>query len=137
MIGNRLAAVFLVAATLPALGQNELVPVDTPTPRKAVGTFCALPAQEVPGVVVPDGFCFRKFANVPTPRVMAFAPNGDLFVSSPKDQTPGGAPPGLGAILVLPDDDRDGSADGILMFTPPSTLSSVHGVAFRPGELLY
>src|SRR5262245_8417120 len=66
-----------------------------PAPPPPLGVlFCDLPAN-APDAHVPDGFCVRRFAVVKTPRTLAFAPNGDLFVASPAIQTPGGAPPGL------------------------------------------
>ena len=61
--------------------------------------FCDF-GTDVAGVSVPPDFCLRKFADVPTPRVILFAPNGDLLVASPKRTTPGAAPPGAGAIFL-------------------------------------
>lgn len=125
------------------------------------GYFCDLPGDNVPGAVVPDGFCIRKFAGlaadagvgvtppcnhppcaptpeVVTPRVLAFAPNGDLFASSPSESTPGAAPPGVGGIYVLPDDNHDGVADRAILFLQGKDFNTVHGLAFRKGsELLY
>lgn len=108
-----------------------------PTPLgELTGTpWCDLPLPAVPGVTVPDGFCIRRYGNVPTARVLAFAPNGDLFVSSPSTGTPGGAPPGSGTIMVVSDDNHDGAGD-----TPRSFLAGVedvHGLLFRRNELLY
>jgi glucose/arabinose dehydrogenase len=104
-----------------------------PAPR--LPTFCSL-GSDVPGVTVPDGFCVRKFADVHTPRVLAFAPNGDLFVSSPQTLTPGGAHPGDAAIYVFRQPD---------LTLPPvrstyaigSSFESVHGLAFTADSLLY
>lgn len=70
--------------------------------------FCDLPAPDLARVGYPYGFCVRRFATARAARVMAFAPNGDLFVASPATRTPGGAPVGGGQILVIEDDDRDG-----------------------------
>src|SRR4051812_25133472 len=64
--------------------------------------FCAS-GTDVVGLHVPDGFCIRKFAELKTPRVLAFAPNGDVFVSSPSTETAGGAAAGIGGIYVLRD----------------------------------
>jgi glucose/arabinose dehydrogenase len=61
---------------------------------------------------LPDGFCAHYFAHVPTARQLRFAPGGELFVASPSRRTGGGAPLGIGAIVVLYDDDGDGFADG-------------------------
>src|SRR5436190_9982050 len=76
---------------------------DPPRRRVAptLGTnFCDY-GTDVEGITAPPEFCVRKFADVPVARVLAFAPNGDLFVSSPKRITPGGAGPGAGAIFLL------------------------------------
>jgi glucose/arabinose dehydrogenase len=98
--------------------------------------YCDLPAN-VPGAGVPDGFCIRRFAQVKTPRTMAFAPNGDLFVGSPSSPTPGGAPVGLGGIYVLPDDDHDGVADMTGTYVSGSDYASVHGILLTGGNLYY
>jgi glucose/arabinose dehydrogenase len=102
-----------------------------PAPR--LPTFCSS-GTDIAGVTVPEGFCVRKFADVHTPRVLAFAPNGDLFVSSPATLTPGGAPLGDGAIYLFRQTDPA---------LPPSRLTyatgldSVHGLAFTADSLLY
>jgi len=88
-----IVAIALIAVSAVAAPRRRAVP-SVPT------HFCDF-GTDVPGVTVPDGFCIRKFADVPTPRIMLFAPNGDLFVSSPKRITPGAAPPGAGAIFVF------------------------------------
>jgi glucose/arabinose dehydrogenase len=48
---------------------------------------------------VPQGFTVSVYAEMPSPRMMVYAPNGDLFVSSPATNT----------ITVL----RDGNNDGV------------------------
>jgi glucose/arabinose dehydrogenase len=101
-------------------------------------TFCGRTAPNLPvGVRVPDGFCIRRFANIPTmtPRVLAFAPNGDLFVASPSAATPGGAPLGQGEILALTDDNQDGLADAPQRYL--ANVSTVHGLLFDPDALIY
>jgi glucose/arabinose dehydrogenase len=103
--------------------------------------------EDVAGVSVPSGFCIRKFADVPTPRVLAFAPNGDLFVSSPRRVTPGGAPRGTGAIYLFPEarGERVAFATGdafetvhALLVTEDklyySTETAVLSVPWRPGD---
>jgi glucose/arabinose dehydrogenase len=100
------------------------------------GMFCDLPGSDAPGVKVPDGFCARKFADVKTPRVLAFAPNGDLFAASPSASTPGGAPSGIGGLYVLPDDDMDGVADSTTVFMKSGDLSTVHGLAFKDNNTI-
>lgn len=99
-------------------------------------TWCELPGS-VTGAAVPAGFCIRQFAQVLTPRVIMFAPNGDLFVASPATVTPGGAPPGLGGIYALHDDDKDGIADGNTVYMSGTEYTSIHGLLFHQGRLLY
>jgi glucose/arabinose dehydrogenase len=122
-----------------------------------VGTgakFCELPLSQATGLSVPEGFCIREYTTAPLvePRVMRFAPNGDLFIAAPSMNTPGGAGGGPGAILVLPDDNGDGRADSVLTFaggspgggnscatleTSPDNLACVHGLVFSGGYLYY
>ena len=114
--------------------------LDLGTPDRADAgerpTFCDVVPANVPlGPNAPRGFCIRRFARVAMPRVLAFAPNGDLFVSSPGLPSQGGTGPGLGAIVVLADDDRDGLADAPVRFL--DGLPSVHGIAFDGDSLLY
>ncbi len=98
--------------------------------------FCDLPIPDLPLAGLPDGFCVRMYASgVASARVMAFAPNGDLFVTAPSVQVPGLAPPGLGQIVVLPDDNHDGLADGTVVFL--AGLPTVHGLLFAGGYLYY
>ncbi len=96
--------------------------------------FCDLAAPDVPRAGLPDGFCVRRFAAVPTARVLAFAPGGDVFVSSPAAQTPGGAPAGLGGIVALSDDDGDGVAETHVF---ARGLDDVHGLLFTDGWLYF
>ncbi len=124
----------------------------------AAGTgtkFCDLPGPEATGLSVPPEFCVREFTttSVTEPRVIRFAPNGDLFVAAPSMSTPGGAGNGPGAILVLPDDNHDGKADSVLTFAggsprsgssncaglegDPANLACVHGLVFSDGYLYF
>jgi glucose/arabinose dehydrogenase len=100
------------------------------------GFFCDLPGDNPAGLTLPDGFCARKFAELKAPRTIEFAPNGDVFVASPSAGTPGGASPGPGAIMVLPDDDHDGVADTVSTFWKTGELGTVHGLAFVGGNAL-
>lgn len=103
-------------------------------PKPDQSRFCDY-GTDVPGVTLPADFCIRKFATLPTPRVMLFAPNGDLFVSSPRRRTPGGAPPGSGAIYVL----RESNPVTVQKFTFADTPSfeSVHGLLIKDGRFYY
>ena len=114
--------------------------------------FCDLPGAGPTKLTVPPGFCVRSFAPpsvVPEPRTLRIAPNGDVFVGSPATSTPGGAFGGLGAIVVLPDDDHDGVADTPVIFAggvassgsckehdaDPTDFTCGHGIAFIDGFL--
>ena len=118
------------------VGTMALAPA-TAAPRRHLAprlpTFCSL-GSDIAGVSVPEGFCVRKFADVHTPRVLAFAPNGDLFVSSPKTLTPGNAPLGDGAIYVFR---QTNPTRPPIQLTYASDLDSVHGLAFTQDSLLY
>ena len=62
---------------------------------------------------VPDGFNVSLYAELPAPRLMVYAPNGDLFVSSPAANT----------ITVLRDGNNDGTFEARSVYaagTPPS-----------------
>jgi glucose/arabinose dehydrogenase len=86
-------------------------------------------------LTLPDGFCAHYFGNVPETRLLRFAPNGDLFVASPSASCAGGAVGGVGAIVVLPDDDHDGVADKMLEYK--SALATTQGLLFNGGYLYY
>jgi glucose/arabinose dehydrogenase len=106
----------------------------TPPANGSGATFCSLGA-DVPGLRVPEGFCIRRYATVGLPRVMLFAPNGDLFISSPSAITAAGDGGGMGAILVLSDDNRDGTAEVHTFAT--GGLDTVHGLTFKDGFLYF
>jgi glucose/arabinose dehydrogenase len=103
-------------------------------------------APSLTWLTLPDGFCAHYFANVPTARQVRFAPGGELFVASPSTYTAGGAPSGIGAVVVLSDDNGDGFADGdslphadgspekLARFTD---VASVQGLMFAPGSFYY
>jgi len=103
-------------------------------PRKRVaptyGTRFCDSGADVAGITLPPEFCIRKFADVSTPRVLAFAPNGDLFVSSPKRITPGGAGPGAGAIFLFRDGQRFTFAQG-------QAFQTVHGLLVTSNAIYY
>ena len=135
------------------------VPTSTRTlgPQTPVPTplhFCDLPGSVQstgPGVSVvpggpadvpdlsfmhlPVGFCAHFFARVGNVRNLRFAPGGDLFVASPTNFTTSNGQGGQAAIIVLPDDDHDGVADGPTTFL--SGLPSTRGLLFANGYLYY
>jgi glucose/arabinose dehydrogenase len=108
---------------LPAPNLQEvwrIKPIIIPRPRNAQ-------------LSVPKGFDINVFAegNMENPRWMALAPNGDVFltdsdVGSTKD--PFGETVGGGAIIVLRDKDKDGTADERFVFT--TNVLRPHGMAF-------
>ncbi len=84
---------------------------------------------------LPTGFCAHFFANVANVRQLRFAPGGELFAASPTSGTTGGGLGGAAAILVLPDDDKDGTADGPITFL--DNLPSTQGILFANDHFYY
>ena len=123
------------------------------------GTFCGLP-NAVPvqaPIAVPDGFCARLYSTTPAttplvPRVIRVAENGDVFIAAPAQATAGGAQGGKGAILIFPDDNHDGIADGELIFAggkpwdgkacylhdaDPDDIGCLHGISFHGSHIYF
>ena len=73
---------------------DRLAPVGVARPSR--GTLVERPAAVMP--MVPAGFTVSVYAELQAPRVMVYAPNGDLFVSSPAANN----------ITVLRDANNDG-----------------------------
>ncbi len=84
---------------------------------------------------LPAGFCAHHFAVVGNARQIRFAPGGELFVASPSTSTTGGGGGGLNAIVVLPDDNHDGTADKQILFL--EGLPSTQGLLFANDFLYY
>ncbi len=84
---------------------------------------------------LPAGFCAHYYGNVGNVRQMRFAPGGELFVASPTTATTGGGAGGMNAIVVLPDDDKNGYADGVTVFL--DSLPSTQGLLFNGGMFYY
>jgi glucose/arabinose dehydrogenase len=136
-------------------------PTDSPTPAATATEtatqpvqFCDLPGSVryledridvVPGgpasasdlrfMQLPVGFCAHFYARVGNPRALRFAPGGELFVASPTTGTTGGGVGGQAAILVLPDDNRDGVADTSSTFL--GQIPSTQGMMFINGYFYY
>lgn len=128
------ARLLIIAAIVTVIAADAIAAKRRAVPRPAAA-FCDF-GQDVPGIVAPDGFCVRKFADVPTPRVLTFASNGDLFVSSPKRKTIGGAPLGAGAIFLL----RQTSAAAPpqqFTFAQGDAFESVHGLIISGDRFYY
>jgi glucose/arabinose dehydrogenase len=132
----------------------DVIQGDVPMPP--AGTFCSLPGSVVwgdggvYGVVpggpmgldstltwlgLPSGFCAHYFTTVHAARQVRIAPGGDVFVASPSQSTPGGGSGGLGAIVVLPDDNHDGYADSTLTFL--GGLPATQGLLFAKSKLYF
>jgi glucose/arabinose dehydrogenase len=114
------------------LGNRIVGDPGTPdAPVASVATPLAVPAHLRNGpfataraLTLPLGFAANVFAaGLPGARLLAFAPNGDLFLSR-KD---------AGEIVVLPDGDRDGTSDDTRLFA--GGLAKPHGLAFGDGYL--
>jgi hypothetical protein len=95
--------------------------------------FCTS-GREVPGLTAPPGFCVRKYSNVRVARVMALAPNGDLFVAAPTNAFATGISGGPGSIVVLHDDERDGVIEETVFATG---VNNVHGMVISGGYVYW
>ena len=65
--------------------------------------------------------------------MILFAPNGDLLVASPKRITPGGAPPGAGAIFLY----READPTQRTTFAQGDAFQTVHGILIANGAFYY
>lgn len=104
-----------------AANSADMVRVSLQVPDKyRQGTFSATHDLEVI-----DGLEVSVYAaGLDQPRMIAFGPDGHLYVSLPRK----------GQVLVLPDVDRDGVADHHKVFA--SDLKSPHGLAFNKEGLV-
>ena len=80
-----------VAIAIVSAQQNTVVPQPVASTLPAPGTASPKPSRPAPkpeGVMpsVPAGFTVSSYAELPSPRMMVYAPNGDLFVSSPRHE---------------------------------------------------
>jgi hypothetical protein len=114
------------------LGNRILGDPGTPeAPIASVATTLSVPAQFRNGpfattrtITLPPNFQISVFAaGQPGARLLALAPNGDLFVSR-KD---------AGQVVVLTDDDHNGISDDAKIFA--QGLAKPHGLAFHDGYL--
>jgi glucose/arabinose dehydrogenase len=100
-----LGALALATGVL-AAQQNTAVPQPRANALPSPGTASPKPSRSVPrpeGTTpkVPSGFTVTSYADLRAPRMMVYAPNGDLFVSSP----------GANNITILRDTNNDGVVD--------------------------
>jgi len=82
------------SSTVPQPQAGRLAAIGPARPNR--GALVEKPASVMPDA--PDGFTVSAYAELDRPRMMVFAPNGDLFVSSPASNT----------ITVLRDANNDG-----------------------------
>ena len=95
---------FASAGVLVVAQQTSTVPQPRPNALPAPGTGSPKVSRTVPKPeallpTVPAGFTVTTYAELLTPRMMVYSPNGDLFVSSPQSNT----------IVVLRDANNDGT----------------------------
>jgi glucose/arabinose dehydrogenase len=97
--------------------QNTVLPQPNASKLPAPTTASPKPSRggtrpEGVNPTVPAGFTLSTYAELPSPRMMVYAPNGDLFVSSP----------GTNTITVLRDANNDGTFEARETYaggTPP------------------
>ena len=107
------------SSTPPQPQAGRLPPIGPARPNR--GALVEKPAGVMPGA--PDGFSVRPYAEIQAPRMMVYAPNGDLFVSSPAANT----------ITVLRDANNDGVFEARSVYaqgTPPAARGG--GAAPQP-----
>ena len=104
--------------------------------RRACGAALALagcvaflpqpaPSADLSTIRLPPGFAIEVFAgDLGYPRFLTLDPRGTLLVSVPR----------AGRVIALPDDNRDGRADGVVPVV--EGLELPHGLAFLDGQLL-
>jgi len=100
-----LAAIVLATSAVVAQ-QNTVVPQPRANALPSPGTASPKPSRAVPrpeslAPKAPNGFTVTAYADLRAPRLMVYAPNGDLFVSSP----------GANNITILRDMNNDGVID--------------------------
>jgi len=141
--GMRRTAPALLLSLLACTSPTPPIDASHDTAVPPGSTWCSV-GTPISQAMLPAGYCARLFAGSPDgvlahspvmePRVLAVAPNGDVFVSAPSTPTPGGASGGPGAILVLSDDDRDGMAE---VHTFLSGVADVHGLVLTTDALYF
>jgi glucose/arabinose dehydrogenase len=118
-------------AGAPVAQQNTVVPQPRADALPAPGTASPKPSRAVPrpeGMMpqAPAGFTVTTYAELRSPRMMVYAPNGDLFVSSP----------GTNGITVLRDANNDGVVDSQSVYAqgePPPPRGGGAGTRGRGG----
>lgn len=125
----------VVAAGLiiwPPAGNGRPLPAARPGAGALVAVALHIPPNLPPGpkpvgrqLLAPEGVTVAVFAaGLQGPRMLAFDPGGNLYVSQPR----------AGTVAVLPDRDRDGVADSVRTFA--AGLDRPHGLAFAGRDLV-
>jgi glucose/arabinose dehydrogenase len=76
-------------------------------------------------IQLPQGFTLREYAQIGGARGVALSPDGVIFVTGRE---------GGGRVYALPDGDRNGSPDSVVMVRS-GLGGSIHGIGFIRGEL--
>src|SRR6188474_2996066 len=102
---------FAAAGVLVVAQQTTVVPQPRANALPAPGTgspkvSSTVPKPEAALPTVPAGFTVTTYAELLAPRMMVYAPNGDLFVSSPNANT----------IVVLRDTNNDGKFEACSVY---------------------
>ena len=114
-----LSALGVVVLGVMAFGQQTSPPQPRADQLPAVGPARANRGGTVPrpaGAMptAPPGFSVSEYAEVQGPRMMVYAPNGDLFVSSPTTNS----------ITVLRDSNQDGTFEARSVFAQAETAAA-------------
>lgn len=97
-----------------------------------MASVAPVPAKPEAAIQLPEGFRLNVFARLSRagedyfrgPRMMAFGPDGHLYVSTGMDNQ----------VFMLPDNNKDGVADNAILVT--NELNGPQGLAFVDGQLL-
>lgn len=104
-----------------AIDNGPWQPLEVQTPPGLVGD----PPPGMHPLQIRPGLKISLFvAGLNRPRMLAFSPAGDLYVSLPQD----------GQVVVLPDADGNGVADRVVSFV--DNLDLPHGLAFAGADLI-
>ncbi|HET7231153.1 MAG TPA: PQQ-dependent sugar dehydrogenase [Longimicrobium sp.] len=139
---TRSAVPFALAALLAACGGDREAAQSPDARATTAGDAASKPSAQVPaataprcdagngGITLPRGFCATVFADVDgSPRHIAVAPNGDVYVALTQRQSGGTA-----GVLALRDTNGDGKADQQERFGPANGGS---GIAISDGWLYF
>jgi glucose/arabinose dehydrogenase len=129
--GPRISAILVL--TVPFLCAAVVAQRNTTVPQPQAGRLAAIgPARPNRGALVekpanvlpdaPDGFAVSAYAELDRPRMMVYAPNGDLFVSSPASNT----------ITVLRDANNDGMFEARSVYAGTPSPARGRGAAPQP-----